>query len=264
MADQDHKSSLPIRSEADGADERVHVKLVDYSDPSGVEKQVEVSEKLVHVRVFGHDKAGDKQQVKLSESGNVALDGDYTATTNTNPSSVAQILHDRKGTGESPAREDQNVRPTGVKHDDGTKTIVAADVALHDEDGVPFSEDNPLPVSFAESEGTEVHDFFASAAAVVKDGTDTHNYVVPAGKIFLFEQVIMDSSIQHKIDVAYGAVGAEVRHFTKFGTKSKDASFTLSRAVKLAAGEKIVITRKNEDQTSGTLYSTIVGLLKNA
>lgn len=264
MADTDHKSSLPVRSEKDGEDERVHTKIVDFTDPDTAGHQVKVSEELLHVRIHGHDLADDPKQVLLSEAGNIALDGDYALLTNTNPSSAGTILHDRKATAELPSIADQNTRPTGVPYDDGSKTIVCADVALHDEDGKPYSENNPLPVSFAESEGTEVHDFFPSTLAILKDGSDSHNYIVPAGKVFLFEQVIMDASVQHKIDVSYGVVGAEVRHFTKFGTKSKDASFTLSRSVKLTAGLKIIIARKNEDQQAGTLYSTIVGLLKDA
>lgn len=264
MADTDHKSSLPVRSEKDGLDERLHTKIVDFEAPDAAENQVQVSEKLLHVRTFGHDESGDKKQILTNEKGNIAIDGDYDVANNSNPSSSGLVLHDRTATGVLPTRENQNVRPTGKSYDDGVKTIVALDIALHDEEGKPFSEENPLPVTFSESEGEEVHDFKDSAAPIAKDASDSHTYIVPVGKVFLFEQVIMDASVQHKIEVAYGTAGAEVRKFVRFGTKSKDSSFELKRSVRLTAGQQIVITRTNQDQQSATLFSTIVGLLKSA
>lgn len=265
MADLDHKSGLPIRSEKDGADERVQVKIVDANDPDNLQMEVD-SDNNAHVEMHGN-RADDAADVvlQLSEEGRVNPRGDYEVDENSKPASIAPVMHIRKNTAETPTEADQLLRPTGIAYDNGVdETIVAQDVALRDEEGVPYSASNPLPVAVEESEGDEVHDFFVSTIAVPKDGSDTHTFIVPAGKVFLFEQVLMDSSAQHKLDVAYGVAASEVRHFVKFGTKSKDASFELKETVVLAAAEQIVLTRTNEDQQAASMYSTIVGKLRDA
>lgn len=265
MSDVDHKSGLPIRSEKDGTDERVHVKIVDYQAPDASDNQVQVSERLVHVRVHGQDDAGNKKQVRTSEHGNIALDGEYSLSDNSNPSSVGMIAHKRKGTGEVPSDVDLSKRVTAVKYDNGSdKTVVALDVAMRDEDGVPYSLNNPLPCSMEESEGEEIHEFFASTAPVARNANDTQTYVVPTGKVFLLEQVISDFSGEMKVEISVGASGSEVRKAVRFGTEAKDPSVTFKRAIKVVAGDQVLITRHNNDQQPATLFSTIVGLLKTA
>lgn len=256
----DYKSGQPIRSEKDGLDERVHIKMVDYSDPDGVDKQVEVSEKLAHVRVFGEDAAGTKRQVKLSESGNVALDGDYDAATNTNPTSAGLIAHDRNA-----AKDEthQNKRVSAVDSTVDTD-VTALDVGIRDEQGNPFTTDNPLPIEIAESAGDEVHDYNESAVDVAKDATDTHTYVVPAGKVFLLEQVLCSASGRAKFEIATGAVASEVTAGVRFVSASNhDSDWNLRRTLKLAAGEQVLITRINRDNQPQALYTTIVGVLKD-
>ena len=74
MADYD--SGLPIRSEADGTDERVHVKIVDGATPS---QMATVDTDLnVKVGVYG-DRADDGADVALllSEEGRANGRGDY-------------------------------------------------------------------------------------------------------------------------------------------------------------------------------------------
>lgn len=265
MADQDHKSALPIRSEADGLDERVQTKIVDATDPDNLQMEVD-SDNNAHVEVHGN-RADDAADVvlQLSEEGRPNSRGDYEVDDNSKPASSAPIMHQRKNTAETPTEADQLLRPTGVTYDNGVdETVVAQDVALRDEDGVPYSQVNPLPVSFEESEGDEVHDFNASATAVPKNGSDTHTYTVPAGKVFLFEQAIMDFSADCKMEIAWGPATAEVRNVVRFGTKSKECSVELKRPAKLTAGQQVVITRTNNDQQPGTMYSTIIGLLRDA
>lgn len=264
MADSDHQSALPIRSEADGLDERVQVKIVDATDPDNLQMEVD-SDNNAHVEVHGN-RADDNADVALllSEEGRVNPRGDYQIDDNSKPASIAPILHQRKNTAQVPSEVDQLLRPTGVAYDNGVdETIVAQDVAIRDENGVPYSQANPMPVSLEESEGEEVHDFNASALAVAKDASDTHTYTVPAGKIFLLEQVIMDFSADCKMEIAWGAAAAEVRKVVRFGSKAKECTVLMKRPAVLTAGQQVVVTRTNNDQQAGTMYSTIIGLLRD-
>src|SRR3989304_1668597 len=91
MADYD--SSLPIRSEADGTDERVHTKICDGATPS---QMATVDADLnLHVEVHGNKPAGTDIELRLSELGAPNPDGDYDASDNTKPASVGVIAHDR-------------------------------------------------------------------------------------------------------------------------------------------------------------------------
>jgi len=255
----DYKSGQPIRSEKDGLDERVHVKLVDYTAPDGVDNQVQISEKLVHVRVFGEDEGNVKRQVKLSESGNVALDGDYDVANNTNPSTVGLMAHDRNAAKDA---THQNKRVSAVDSSVDSD-VTALDVGIRDEQGNPFTVDNPLPIEIAESAGEEIHDYNASATDVVKDATDTHTYTVPVGKTLLLEQVLCSGSGRAKFEIAVGAAAAEVTKGVRFVSSSNnDSDLTLKRTIKVAAGENVLITRLNRDNQPQALYTTIVGVLK--
>jgi len=261
----DIDSQLPVRSLADGTDERVLVKLQDGADPGGVDKTMEISEKKAHVRNFSKDSDGNDQEVLLSQEGHNLTNGDYDATNNKRPSSQGAILHDRKNTGEVPAEADQNMRPTAVAYDNGIdETVVSQDVALRDEDGVPYSKDNPLPVSVEESEGDEIHDHNESAAAIVKNNSDNHEYTVTALKEFEIEQWGITASGYMKgelfIETAV-ASGVFVSKGVLFNsTANPNAQLSLKRMIKVAAGVKVRITRTNLDNQSQALYSFVNGL----
>ena len=263
MADID--SQLPIRSVADGTDERVHVKIVDYNDPSGVDKQVEVSEKKVHNRNFNKDSDGNDQEVLVSQEGHSLTNGDYDASLNKRPSSQGQILHDRKNTGEVPAEADQNKRPTAVTYDNGVdETVVAADISLHDEDGVPYSKNNPLPVSIEESEGVELHDHLESASAIAKNNSDEHIYTSVGPEELELEQWGISGSGFMKGEL-FVETGVATGVFTSKGvlfnsTAMPNASIELKRAIKVATGVKVKIVRTNLDNQSQSMYSFINGL----
>lgn len=261
----DIDSQLPIRSVADGDDERVHVKIVDYSDPDGVDKQVEVSEKKASVRSHGSDSDGNDKELLLSQEGHMLTNGDYDATNNKRPSSQATILHDRKNTAELPGEADQNARPTAVTYDNGVDTTVtAADVAIRDENGVPYSANNPLPVSFEESEGDEIHEQFESAAVIAKNASDEQVYTVTAGKVFLLEQWGISSSGHMKAEL-YVETGALTDTYTlkdvMYGTAAcPNDDNCFKRAIKVAAGVRVKVIRYNMDNQSMGLNSFINGL----
>ena len=257
----DYKSGQPIRSEKDGLDERVHIKFVDFTDPDGIDKQVEVSEKLAHVRTFGKHPKGTKVELKLSEEGNANTRGDYDITTNEDPASVGLIAHERNV---AKADEHQTKRVSAVDSTDNTD-VTALDVAIRDEQGNPFTVDNPLPVEVAESAGDEIHDYNESAVDVVKDGTDTHIYVVPVGKTLLLEQVLCSGSGRAKFEIAVGADTAEATRGVRFASSSmQDSDWNLQRTIKVVAGDQVLITRTNRDNQPQALYTTIIGVLKDA
>lgn len=255
----DYKSGQPIRSEKDGLDERVHTKMVDYNDPDGVDKQVEVSEKLAHVRNFGKHPKGTKVELKLSEEGNVNGRGDYDVTTNEDPASAGLIAHER-----NVAKTDAHqVKRVSAIDSTADTDVTALDVAIRDESGNPYTTENPMPVSVEESEGEEIHEYDASATPVVKDATDVHTYTVPVGKTLLLEQVLCSASGRSKFEIAVGADAAEVTKGVRFGSTSmQDSDWTLSRTLKVPAGHNVKVTRTNRDNQPMDLYTTIVGVLK--
>lgn len=257
MADYD--SGLPIRSEADGTDERVLSKIQDGADPGGVDKTAEVSEKLVHTRVHGENPAGTKTQLKLSEEGHANTNGDYDASTNTKPSSSGLVAHDRTA---SPDETDQNKRVTAVSGADDT---VCLDVAMRDESGNAYSDTNPLPVAISENEGAEVHDF-DTAAAIAKDATDNHDYVVANGTTVLLYGYRASGSGKIKTELQIGD-GAVSEAFT---TKDVDFNSTANPGIDgdfyrvpikvtgTANGTTIRLIRTNRDNQAQDLYSTLI------
>lgn len=262
MSDID--SQLPVRSVADGTDERVHVKIVDFEDPSGVEKQVQVSEKKVHNRNFNKDSDGNDQEVLVSQEGHSLTNGDYDASTNKRPSSNGQILHDRPATATAAGESDQNFRATGVSYDDGVKVVNSADIALHDEDGVPYSKDNPLPVSIEESEGDEIHEHSESASPIAKNNSDEQSYTVTALKEFELEQWgITGSGFMRgelQIETGVGTGVFETKSVLFNSTAQPNASLMLKRMIKVQAGVIVKIIRENKDNQAQTMYSFLNGL----
>lgn len=146
----DYDSSLPIRSESDGADERVHVKIVDGS--SGAVNQATVdSDKNLHIECHGN-RADDTADIvlTLSELGYANTDGVYEADDNSDPGNIGLIGHVRNAT---PGDTHQTIRWTGVNGTTAT-TVWAMDVSLHDEDGNPYSDSNPLFVAIDSDNNT--------------------------------------------------------------------------------------------------------------
>lgn len=237
--------------------------ITDHTDPDGVDKQVEVSEKLLHNRTHGEDSDGTKRQLKLSQQGNANTDGDYDASNNKKPSSNAQILHDRAGTGVSPTETSQNLRPTAVEYDDGVNTRVCSDVSMHDESGVPYSQSNPLPVSVSESEGDEIEDY-QTASALAKDATVDHDYTVSALKTFLGKGFHLSASGRIKYEVKLETAPASGTYNTKYvgfnSSATPDVDLPLRSILKQVAGANIRVTITNSDAKAMDVYSTLQGI----
>ena len=260
----DIDSQLPVRSVADGDDERVLVKIQDGADPGGVDKTAEVSEKKVHIRNFSKDSDGNDQEMLLSQEGHVVTNGDYDATDNKRPASSAEILHDRTAPATQPGEADQNFRPTGVSYDDGVKTVNSADVAIRDEDGVPFSKSNPLPVAIEESEGDEIHVHKETATKITKNNSEDHEYTSVAPEEFELEQWgisasgYMKGELQVETGVSTGVFESKDVLFNS--TAQPNAEKTFKRPIKVATGVKVKIIMTNLDNQSQALYSFMNGL----
>ena len=130
---------------------------------------------------------------------------------------------------------------------------VAAD--LFDATGNPFSATNPLPVTMDTISGTAVDDY-KDASSVAKAATDNHQYTVPAGKNFFFDQIICTASGLCKVVVSINGVAK----FAQFNsTANPNINFTLEDAIEVATGLVVQVAMTNLDNQPQDLYSTICG-----
>lgn len=253
MADYD--SSLPIRSEADGTDERVHVKIVDGTNSPAV-NQVEVdADNNLHVEIHGNDPAGVDRVVRTSELGALTPDGLYDVADNTKPGNTGLIVHTRAA---SPGDAEQVIRQTGIS----AGSVHAADISLHDEDGVPYSASNPLPVTSVDSEGTEVNNY-DTTAAVAAGASDNHDYTVTAATTLKLSQIWASASGKLKIEVQIESGVATDVFATRFvgfnSTATPNIDIDIKEAISVAAGVRVRVIRTNKDNQPMDVYSTISG-----
>lgn len=253
----DYNSSLPIRSQSDGTDEKVVVKIVDGTN--GGSNQVSVdTDKNLHVEIHGNDPASVDRVVRTSELGAITPDGFYHATNNSKPGNTALIGHTRAA---SPADTDQIQRVTAITGSVAT-TVHALDVSLHDELGNNFSESNPLPVTMVDSEGTEVNDY-NTAAAIAAAGTSNHDYTVTAGKTLKFSELWATASGKLKIEVQIEtgvATGVFTSKFVGFNsTSDPNILLPINENIAVAAGVRVRVIRTNKDNQAQDVYSTICG-----
>lgn len=249
----DYNSSLPVRSEADGADERLHVKIVDGSTPA--QRAIVDTDGNLHIEMHGDDPAGTDRVVRTSELGALTPDGIYDVADNTMPGNMGLIAHSRNA---APDETTQTERLTSIQSADST--VRALDMSLHDEDGEPYSNSNPLPVTISESEGTEVNDY-NTAAAVAAAAVSNHDYTAVGD--FIFTQFHATASGKCKLQVAIEtavASGVFNNRFVMFNsTSTPNMSLTLREPITVAAGVRVRLIRTNLDNQAQDLYSTITG-----
>jgi len=261
MADQN--TSLPIRSQTDGTDERLHVKIVDGTTSPAV-NQVQVdSDNNLHVEIHGNDPAGVDQIVRTSETGALTPDGLYHVTDNSKPGNVGLIASSRDA---APADSTQTERLTSIENAAGNKR--ALDVSIHDEAGEIFSDANPLPVYLANDPGAEIQNY-DTAVNIAANATSNHDYLVATGQKFELYQVLAAASGKMRIEVQYtldNFATAGVPVAVRFNsTASPDADMELAKALVLTGNlllVKVRVIRKNLDNQAQDVYSTIVGILK--
>lgn len=255
----DINSALPIRSEADGADQRVQVKIVDSVAPDTAANQTQVSENLLHVREHGQDPGGVKRQVRLSENGEQAIDGTYDASTNTNPANTGLVVQERNATA---ADSRQTMKPTAVRGST-LSTHVSMDVALHDEAGEAYSQKNPLPVSIEESEGVEVSDY-DTTSSLAANASVNHEYTVTALKTLVIDAVWVSASGKIKAVLQVETAAASgVFNTYKVGfnsTANPNIPFPITKTLLAPAGARVRIVITNKDLNPQDVYSTIEGV----
>lgn len=249
----DYNSGLPIRSEADGADERVQVKIRDSSNPA-LGATVD-SDGNLHTEMHGNDPANTDRILRVSEQGALTPDGVYNVATNTKPGNTGLIASSRDA---SPSDTTQTERLTSVTN--GTKKLL--DVSIHDENGAIFSASNPLPVTSVDSEGTEVNDY-NTVSAVAAGATSNHDYTVTALMTLKLSQISATASGKMKIEIQIEtgvATGVFVTKFVMFNsTATPNMSLDIKENIPVAAGVRVRVIRTNKDNQAMDVYSTICG-----
>lgn len=250
----DYNSALPIRSQADGSDERVQVKIRDSVNPA-IGATVD-SDGNLHTEMHGNDPTGTDRVLRTSEQGALTPDGIYNAATNTKPGNVGIITHTRSA---SPGDATQNKRPTSVT---GTSNREALDVAITDENGAPFTANNPLPVTISDSEGTEVNSY-NTGAAIAAAATSNHDYTVTAATTLKLSQIFAAASGKLKITVQVEtgvATGTFNTVFVGFNsTATPNIVIPINELITVAAGVRVRVIRQNNDNQPQDVYSTISG-----
>lgn len=257
MADYD--SGLPIRTEADGTDERVQVKIVDKDNPDTQQATVD-TDNNVKVGVYG-DRADDAADVALllSEEGRPNGRGDYEINENSKPASSAIIAHERDA-----AKDEthQNQRVSAIASTVDTD-VTALDVAIRDEQGNPFTSNNPMPVAVSESEGTEVYDYNTSAT-VASDASTNHDYTVTTAQKLIIDEILCSASgrarfeLQIEDGVAAGTFTAQAVIFNS--TAKPTETIPVKRRLTVAAGVIVRIVCTNRDNQPQDLYTTLMGV----
>lgn len=223
----DYNSSLPVRTQNNGD---VVVKLGDGTTPA----------QQLHVDTQGRAR--------------VKANGDYDASTNTEPTSAALVAHDR---GASIDATSQNKRVTAVAGADNT---VCLDVALRDESGAAFTAANPLPVFISETAGVEVQDYDTSAA-IAAAATDDHDYTT--GAEMTLKQILASASGKMKIEIQVETAAASATFVTKAvafnSTSNPNIDITFAVPVIVPSGAIVKVIRTNKDLQAQDVYSTIIG-----
>jgi len=148
----------------------------------------------------------------------------------------------------------------------GTDFKSGQKVRLNDEDNVPYSPTNPLPVSISASEGgDEIHDYDDNGSTdVLVDNSVNHDYVVTALKELYLEKILFSASgrmraeLQIETAVASGTYDTKAVGFIQAGSQSE--CIDLKRPIRVAAGVTVRVVKTNMDNDDQCLYSTIIGL----
>lgn len=255
----DHESALPVRSETD-AHEKVHVKLVDKDNPE-TQQMIVDTDGNAHAETHGDNPAGDDVVLQLSEEGRSNERGDYDVATNSKPASVGLVAHERNA---AKTEAHQTMRVSAV-NSSVDADVTAQDMALRDESGNPYTQDNPLPVSMEESEGLEIHDAHIPAVAIAPAADDIHEYTVPASKVLLLEQVTGAASGRARLTIEYGNSAAPTVLTPVYNsTANPMMDYLMRRTVKVVAGDVVRVTKRNRDKKAIDISTTIIGLLKDA
>lgn len=253
----DIKAGLPIRSEADGTDERVQVKVVDSTNPDTQQQTVD-ADGNAHIEMHGNRPDGSTDQVmRLSQLGAPNADGVYDASDNTKPAGSGVVAQTRNAT----ASDTRQVERPTAKRGTSDTTDVSLDVSVHDGSGNAYTKDNPMPVEIVdEVGGTAVHDYQVTEDPVVAAGTGVITYTNGANPLTL-KRIVMSASGFFKADIKTGPSGTLVQRYTVFNSAAeKNILLPCPKDFIIAATHLIEITFTNEDQQPFDCYATIEGM----
>jgi hypothetical protein len=253
MPDTDFRSSLPVMTEVD-EDSKVQIKIMDYADPTGSNKQAEVSDGNVHVYGHGKNPAGGEEIVLLSELGATVIDGVYDGTNNTNPSNIGIIAHAR---GATPGDADQTKRLTSVT----SGTATSLDVSLHDHAGAAYGPSNPLYVNVTNgtsgAEVLEYHEF----ADIASNGTANWSLSATSGNILSLQKLLISGSGAFKAVIAIGTTLSETTRMVLFNSTAQPVQqYEFALPQNIADTESIKITVTNRDKSTQSIYVTVEGV----
>jgi len=140
-------------------------------------------------------------------------------------------------------------------------------VRLFDEDNLPYTEDNPLPVSLEESEGDEIHDYKVDEDVAAHGASPaSHEYTVSTGKKLNLKKVLFAGSGRMKVELqvedSVGS-GTFVSKAVAFSSTAKlSDEINLDTPLNVEAGVKVKVIKTNLDNLAQNLYTTIIGVEK--
>lgn len=250
----------PVRSAKDGLDQTVIVKLTDGT--TGTVNQMTVdADKNAHVEMHGNDPAGLDRVARMSETGGVQSDAVYDGATNTKPSTQGLIVQERNAAA-SDVR--QTMRPTAKRGSVDTD-VVCLDVAIRDEDGNKFTDQNPLPVYMAQDPGTEIHEP-AFEADVVAGATTVQTYAIGVGTVFELHQVLASSSglVTGVLELTLDGSTYSRLMALRNSVSNPTAEFApkVPKSISGGAAVALRLTITNRDEEPFDIDSMLVGLLK--
>ena len=139
-------------------------------------------------------------------------------------------------------------------------------IRLFDEDNLPYTADNPLPVTIEESEGDEIHDYDEAVDVVKSGGTSDHDYTVSVGKEFLLSRVLFGGSGRMKVELqiedGVGAGTFTTKAVAFSSTAKLSDAIELEKTIKVDAGIIVKVIKTNLDNSDQSLYTTIIGVEK--
>lgn len=141
-------------------------------------------------------------------------------------------------------------------------------IRLFDEDNLAYNAFNPLPVSIAESEGDEVHNYDEAVDVAKRVGTtvtsENHDYVVSAGKTLTLEKFLASGSgrIKAELQVETGVAADtwDTKAVIITSTANPSQEYDLKRGITVLAGVRVRVVKSNLDNDDQSIYSTIIGV----
>lgn len=266
MAATDNIGGTPVRSEIDGLDQRVHVKIVGNAAGTGTATQqmaVDTNQNA-QVKVHGTGPDAADHTLQTSETGEIRLNGVYNASTNTKPSTANSLAHTRAA---APADAQAGLRVTAIQN--VSAQSICMDVSMHDETGAPYTPANPFPVSIEDSKGTLVNSYTESdggGTGIASGASVNVDLSVIAGKTLNVHQIIAGGADRIKVEAQFSTDGTTFTSFfvgfTTAACPVLSVPFTFPPQVVGSATTKCRLILTNKGLQAESIYSNVIGDLQ--